>query len=532
MIHTNRKLLAGRWLLILLLTVSISASASAPPKYNVLFIAVDDMNDWISPLKGLTGVKTPNFDRLANMSMLFTNAHCASPACAPSRLSVMTGVHPARSGVMNNIGYDGPQWRKNPVLANVLTIEQFFKKAGYHTLAGGKIYHSLAPPWTLLNQADPDGWDFWFPNIHVPIPYQVRAPDRLAFPPGMKGARPNKYFTWAPLPQEDVKMADYQTVDWARYELMQKQEKPLFLAVGLFKPHMPWEVPQKYFDMYPLSSIPDLKIKENDLDDAFDHGRRLWHKFVLENNQWKNVMQAYMAALSFADAQLGRLLDGLQKSPLKDNTIVVLWSDHGMHMGEKENWEKFTLWERSTHVPLFFMAPGLTKPGTTCNVPVSLLDIYPTLCELIGETPPPNCDGQSLLPLLKGEHAAHKYPVTAYKFSIGSNVAYYPIDTGAAFAIRTERYRYIYYPVIGLEELYDHQTDDAEWDNIAYKASSKKIIAKLRAYMLEQVPSLKWTGKIPEGYHVLTDGSIKKTDFITLDKLQYPGKPRAKESGD
>lgn len=500
----------------------LHAVAQNSTKPNVLFIAVDDMNDWISPLKGIAGVKTPNFDRLAKRSVLFTKAYCTSPACAPSRLSVMTGVHPAKSGVMNNIGYDGPEWRKNSVLKDVVTMEQFFKSKGYATLAGGKIYHSLAPPWTMINQADPDGWDFWFPSIHVPIPYQVRAPDSVIFPPNMIGLRGNKYFTWAPLMVKDEKMADYQTVDWARYELQQKRDKPLFLAVGLFKPHMPWEVPQKYFDLYPLSSIPDIKVKENDLEDAFDHGRRLWHKFVVDNHQWKKVVQAYMACLSFADAQLGRLLDGLDSSGKKDNTIVVLWSDHGMHFGEKENWEKFTLWEEATRVPLFVIVPGITPAGTTSNVPVSLLDIYPTLAELIGEKAPATCDGQSLVSLLKQQTVQHNTPVMAYNFDVGSPVAFYPMDKGPAYAVRTERYRYIYYPVIGLEELYDHQTDDNEWDNIAYKPAMKSTVLSCRETMLQTVKGLHWSDEDPKGYKVLADGSVRKIDFVPLDKLMYP----------
>lgn len=495
---------------------------NAKQKPNVLFIAIDDMNDYVSILKGIPGVKTPNLERLAKRSMLFTNAQCAAPACAPSRLSIMTGVHPAHSGVMNNTNADGPYWRKIPLLSSIPTMEQFFKKNGYHTLAGGKIYHSLAPPWTQLNQADPDGWDFWFPSVHVPIPYQVRAPEKDIYHSEWKGNLPNPYFTWYPLKVQDEKMADNQTVDWANYEMMQKQEKPLFLAVGLFKPHMPWEVPQKYFDMYPLSSVPDIKIKENDLEDAFDHGRRLWHKYVLENNQWKKALQAYMACLTFADDELGRLLDGLEKSPLKDNTIIVLWSDHGMHFGEKENWEKFTLWEEATRVPLMFSVPGVTKGGTVCSTPVSLIDIYPTLAELIGETPPPSCDGQSLVPLLKNQTREHNTPVTAYNFDRGSRTAYYPMDSGPGYAVRTERYRYIYYPSNGLEELYDHQNDENEWDNIAYKPANHTTILDLRKRMIRVAPDLVWTNATPRGYTIRADGTVRKNDFIPLDKLEYP----------
>lgn len=510
-----------RSLLCLLLLFGALRAPAQNRKPNVLFIAIDDMNDWVSILHGLPGVKTPNLERLARMSTLFTNAQCASPACAPSRLSIMTGVHPARSGVMNNIGYDGPEWRKNPVLKDVKTLEQFFKDNGYTTLAGGKIYHSLAPPWQQLNQADPDGWDFWFPSMSVPIPYQVRAPDNLIFHPEWKGKAPNQYFTWAPLQVRDDKMADNQTVNWARYEMMQPRSKPLFLAVGLFKPHMPWEVPQKYFDMYPLDSIPDLAVKANDLEDAFDHGRRLWHKYVVENNQWKKVLQAYMACLTFSDAQLGLLLDGFEKSPLKNNTIVVLWSDHGMHLGEKDNWEKFTLWEESTRVPLLFHLPGQTTSAQVAT-PVSLLDIYPTLAELTGMKAPATCDGESLAGLIKGKTKTHGAPVTAYNFDRGSRVAYYKMDTGPAYAVRTADYRYIYYPTIGLEELYDHRSDPNEFDNIAYKASMKTVVEAHRKLVLQRVPSLTWNGQAPRGYTVRPDGTVHKDNFIPLDALTYP----------
>lgn len=158
-------------------------------------------------------------------------------------------------------------------------------------------------------------------------------------------------------------MADYQIVDWANYELSQKHDKPLFLAVGLTKPHDPWEVPQKYFDLYPLDSIQDVVMKKDDLADAWIHGRRPLDKFIVDNKQTKKVIQAYMATISFTDAMLGRLLDGFEKSSYKDNTIIVLWSDHGMHMGEKENWEKFTLWERSLRAPLFLWHLASPRQG-------------------------------------------------------------------------------------------------------------------------------------------------------------------------
>ena len=310
---------------------------------------MDDLNDWINTNSwaGRRGIKTPNFKRLADMSMSFLNSNVPAPACAPSRLAIMTGVHPVNSGVT---GWRNPEWRKVPKLEKVETIEQFFKARGYKTLAGGKIYHTLAPPRVISNQSEDFGWDFYFPSVQVPIPFQVRAPlDSITVKNITEIPQPD-YFSWGAIPLDDKYMADYQIVDWANYELSQKHDKPLFLAVGLTKPHDPWEVPQKYFDLYPLDSIQDVIMKKDDLNDAWIHGRRPLDKFIVDNKQTKKVIQAYMATISFTDAMLGRLLDGFEKSSYKDNTIIVLWSDHGMHMGEKENWEKLKQKERKKSV--------------------------------------------------------------------------------------------------------------------------------------------------------------------------------------
>lgn len=490
-----------------------SAQTNSSAKPNVLFISVDDLNDWINPvhLGGLPGLKTPNFERLAKMSMRFTNAHVPSPACAPSRAAIMTGVHPAKSGIT---GWKNAQWRKVPALKEVQTIEQFFKGKGYTTLAGGKIYHTLAPPRAVINQSEASGWDYYYPSLAVPIPFQVRAPLKVIDPKLFVGTQPD-YFTWGPIALGDEYMADYQIVDWANYQLTQKYEKPLFLAVGLTKPHDPWEVPRKYFDMYPLESVPNIPIKENDLGDAFVHGRRPLHKFIVDNDQQKKVVQAYMATISFTDAMLGRLLDAFEKSAYKNNTIVVLWSDHGMHMGEKENWEKFTLWERSTRAPLFVIAPGVTKGGSSTHKPVGIIDLYSTLAELIGEKVPSYVDGESLVPMLKGQNFNHKGVVTGYALKEAANA-----PGGDAYTIRTDKYRYIYYPFINLEELYDHTVDANEWDNIAYKQAGKKIVIEHRKLLLEQVSHLRWPGGSPKGYTISKDGIITKDDYPILDSIK------------
>ncbi len=459
-------------------------------KPNILFIAVDDMNDWVGFLDGNPGMKihTPNIDRFAASSMIFTNAHTPAPACAPARTAILTGVHHARSGVGNVYWGDGPKWREFPALKDVETLEQFFKNRGYKTLGAGKIYHSQAPPWTATSQAEPANWDFYFPSAYISHPFQIRAPKEVIYPPDVDNeSRPGGkgWWTWGPIQVPDNKMADYHVVDWARYQLSQEHKKPFFLAAGVWKPHDPWEVPRKYFDLYPLDSIVLPVCKENDLDDAVDHGRRWIFQWVVDNHQWKKIVQAYAAAITFSDAMVGRLLDAFENSQYADNTIVVLWSDHGMHMGEKENFEKFTLWEESTRVPLVISVPGLTRAGSRCDQPVSLMDIYPTLAELTGFERPSHLDGQSLVPQIKDPEAGRKPVITSYKFAWAEK----PFS---GHAVRSRRYRYIYYPEINREELYDHETDPNEWDNIAYQKAYKSIIDEHRAILLEMMPDLSW----------------------------------------
>ncbi len=478
-------------------------------KQNILFIAVDDLNDWVGYLGGHSDMKiqTPNIDRLASSSMIFTNAHTPSPACAPARAAILTGVHHARSGVENVHWGDGPEWRNFPGLKNIETLEQFFKNRGYKTMGAGKIYHSQAPPWTPTSQVEPDNWDFYYPSPYISHPHQIRAPKDVIYPKDVDNkGRPggeNGWWTWGPIPESDEKMADYHVVDWANYQLGQEHKNPFFMAIGVWKPHDPWEVPQKYFDLYPLEDIKLPTYKNNDLEDAFDHGRRWIYKWTKENNQWEKVVQAYAAAISFSDAMVGRLLNTLENSQYAQNTIIVLWSDHGMHMGEKENIEKFTLWEDSTRVPLIISAPGVTQKGSVCHQPVSLVDIYPTLVDLIGFDIPEHLDGHSLLPQIKNPLERTIPVISSYRFSWTEK----PV-TG--HAVRSERYRYIYYVDGGLEELYDHTTDPYEWDNIAYKKENRKIINEHRAVLLDMLPKLTWSNKIPDGYRVNKEGNLHR----------------------
>jgi arylsulfatase A-like enzyme len=268
-------------------------------------------------------------------------------------------------------------------------------------------------------------------------------------------------------------MADYKVVDWAISELNKKHDKPFFQAVGIFRPHIPWFVPQKYFDLYPLDKLKLPEILEGDLDDCSEIGqkfcRRKWQTWLVKHDKWKEAVQGYLASISFADAQLGRLLDAFEASDYADNTVIVLWSDHGMHIGEKEHWEKFTLWEESTRVPLMIAGPSVKQPGRKSNQSVSLLDVYPTLVELCGYETFDQLEGQSLVNLLHDPAATRKRPaITTW----GKN----------NHAVRTERWRYIHYKN-GDQELYDHNNDPDEYHNLAGDKKYAPLMKELAQWL-------------------------------------------------
>jgi arylsulfatase A-like enzyme len=265
-------------------------------------------------------------------------------------------------------------------------------------------------------------------------------------------------------------------VDWAIGEMRAPQPKPLFLAVGLFRPHIPFEVPQKWFDLHPLAGVKLPVTQADDLADAHEPDRRSWHKWVVENKQWEKLLQGYLASISYMDHQVGRLLEALDATPMKDNTIIVLWSDHGFHIGEKENWEKFTLWNQATRVPLFIHAPRLSRDGQQTRQPATLTDLYPTLCELAGLPVPAQCDGASLVPHLKNPDApCTRTSLTSYVFHG---------EKTASHAVSDARYRFIRYGD-GFEELYDLETDPDEFTNRA----ADPALAEVKARLAEALPS-------------------------------------------
>lgn len=415
---------------------------------DILFIAVDDLNDWTGHLGGHPQARTPNIDRLVSRGVTFTNAHCAAPACNPSRTALMSGVRPWRSGV-----YVNPDPAAG-VLKNTLTLNRHFLAQGYQVLGGGKIYHGRG------SEGRDDTWTEWAGR------FSTQGGNRSNLN-GLKKA----HFDWGPLDNRPQDMGDYKLTDWAIDKLTNRpSDAPLFLAVGYVKPHLPWYVPQEYFDRFPLASIRLPEVTESDLDDLPDAGRKMAHPegdhaAVVKGDQWKRAVQGYLATISFLDDQVGRLLKALEESPRAKQTIVVWWTDHGWHLGEKQHWRKFALWEDATRTSFAIAAPHVTQPGTRCNAPVDYTSVYPTLCELAGLDIPDHVPGKSLLPLLKDPEADWEH-VAICSHGRGNH------------AVIDPRYRYIRY-ADGSEELYDHTSDPREWNNIAGQTDAAEVIRRL-----------------------------------------------------
>ena len=446
-----------------------SAFAAPAAKPNVIFVSVDDMNDWIGCLRGYPGVQTPNIDRLAKRGALFADTHCASPLCNPSRTALFTGMRPSTSGVYNNETYFRPN------LPDAVTIPQYFKKHGYHVAGAGKVFHHVAgfnPPdqWDEFQlQEFDDPWyrrDEWYPwNKKVP------APAGHPFN-GLKNFQGE--FDWGVLPKSEAAYGDMRAIEFGKAFLERKHDKPFFLCVGLWHPHIPMFSPQRFWDMYPDDKVRLPEIRDNDLDDVPEEGkqmasfRREEHERIVKEGKWKEAIHAYLAAISFADRMVGMMLDALDASPYAKNTTLVFWSDNGWHLGEKQHWHKSTLWQRATHVPMIWAGHGVKSAGKTRPQPVNLLDIYPTLVEICGLAPKADLEGTSIAPLLKD--AGRKWRPTVSTYLQGNH------------AVISERWRYIHYKNGG-EELYDRKADPNEFTNLAGDAKLAAVKQELAAYL-------------------------------------------------
>lgn len=465
-----------------LVSASIVSSVHAGDKAtkpNILFIAIDDQNDWIGCLDGHPQIQTPNIDRLAERGTVFLNAHCQSPLCNPSRTSLMTGKRPDNTGIYGL----APWFRDVPELQDLVTLPQYLRQNGYQTASAGKIYHG-----GYGRKKKDDEFEILGPPAGV----GVRPKKKLVQTPN-----PHPLVDWGVFPHSDEDKGDWKVASWGVDQLEKKDlQEPFFLSVGFFLPHVPCYATQKWFDLYPDD---DTVLPPIVMNDRADTPRFSWYlhwklpetrlQFLREANEWRNLVRSYLACTSFVDSQVGRVLDALEASGQADNTIVVLWSDHGWHLGEKEITGKNTLWDRSTRVPLIFAGPGVTA-GQRCNRPAELLDIYPTLVDLCGLPPLAQLDGHSLRPQLEDATAEREWPA---------------ITTHNAnnHGLRTERWRYIEY-ADGSRELYDMEADLNEFTNLADKPEYAGVIANLR----RQLPP---TSKLP------APGSASR--ILTIDEL-------------
>jgi choline-sulfatase len=448
------------FVVVMLAIAAFSKPAEAADKPNVIFIAIDDQNDWIGALGGHRLAKTPNIDALANRGTIFLNAHCQAPLCNPSRTSLMLGLRPSTTGIFGL----APWFREVPELAKRVTLAQHFHSNGYTTLTTGKIFHG--GPAAQQRQSE---FDIWGPGSSIGA-----TPPQKLIPPTPMGNHP--LMDWGVFPHDDLDKGDYKIATWTVEQIQSaRKDKPFFLAAGFFLPHVPCYATQKWFDLYPDD---DSVLPEILFGDRQDTPRFSWYlhwelpeprlKWVQENHQWRNLVRSYLACTSFVDAQIGRIVEAVDQANLSDNTIIVLWSDHGWHLGEKGITGKNSLWERSTRVPLIFAGPGIAAGGR-CEQPAELLDMYPTLLELCSLEEREDLEGISLGPQLRNANELRDRPaITSH--NQGNH------------AIRSQRWRYIEY-ADGSQELYDLKSDPNEWTNLAKHAELLPIITEHRRWL-------------------------------------------------
>tara|TARA_A100001391_G_scaffold204777_2_gene201725 strand:+ start:210 stop:1727 length:1518 start_codon:yes stop_codon:yes gene_type:complete len=435
MIHRSTAFLAIS--LAMTFVGSAAAARGDNQRPNVLFIAIDDMNDWTGFLGGHPQAHTPNMDALARRGVNFTNAHCVAPACSPCRLGLLYGVEPFHSGLYPFYNHDKIQpW----ITEHYTSLPKTLRDQGYQTYGAGKIFHSSTHydiDWSDYHQVQKTKL------VYAPEQgYQIGKSDKMAFCP-----------TTNPLTEHP----DYQVADYGIEVLSDKHDQPFFLAVGIVKPHLAFVCPEQFFEMIEQPVQAPL-IRNGDLADVPWAGRsmaNLGDDFKFRNDEaWQRVRHAYLACITWADFNIGRVLDALAASPHAKNTVVVVWSDHGYHLGEKRSFRKFSLWEEATRVPLIIYDPRrhVGEPEN-CVEPVSLIDLYRTITELAGVEAPQYVDGDSLVPQLDNPSEAIPEPAIT-TWGRGN------------YSLRDARYRYTRY-FDGGEELYDHQTDLQEWTNLA-----------------------------------------------------------------
>jgi len=449
------------------------------PRSNVLFIAVDDLNNYLGYL-GDPNAKTPNIDKLAAMGVAFTNAHCQAPLCGPSRASLLTGLRPSTTGIYGMIKDDSIKTEKN-ILKNNVSLPEYFKKEGYQTYGVGKLFHNFAPKGAF----EISGGRFSGPTPNHS--FGPKPEQRMVWE-GYAAEKPEKYgrtsTDWGAFPENDSEMPDYQNTQWAIEQLKQHQsEKPFFMGVGYLRPHVPLHVPQKWFDLYPLDELKLPPYLESDFEDIPDIAKNEvaylpmmpTTEWAIETDNWKKILQAYLACISFVDNEIGKLLAELENSPHASRTVIVLWSDHGYRIGEKGTFAKQALWEEATRTPLIFAGPEVPR-NKKVDVPVELLSIYPTLLEMCNLPPNAQNEGISIFSLFDGENDKKDWSaLTTYGYNNHS--------------IRTNDFRYIRYED-GSEELYDMEDDPNQFVNLSDSGDYRNV--KASHQLLFPVKVAKW----------------------------------------
>jgi len=462
MIRTTLVASLGRLLAVMAFVLSspFPHMASAAERPNILIISIDDLNDWVGCLGGHGQARTPNIDRLAGRGTLFSNAHCQAPVCTPSRASLVTGLYPSSTGLyFLSPGLAGSEETRRRV-----TLVEHFARAGYKTMGAGKFHHNNEDKFYQHYGGRMGGFG--------PFPRK-----KLNYPTGLK------LWDWGRFPQRDEDTPDFKVADFAISQLGKAHENPFLLVAGFWRPHVPMYAPPRWFEAFPLNHVQLPQVHKDDRADLPRYAQDLTighpaprHSWFLEHDKWRSAVQSYLASVAFVDHQVGRVLDALDQSDYRSNTIVVLLSDHGWHLGEKERWAKRSLWENSTRVPLVVAAPG--KPeNKQCSAPVGLIDVFPTLLALAGLPPQPDHEGRSLAPLLEDPNADWDRPIRT-TFGPGNH------------ALRSRHWRYIRY-ADGSEELYDHHSDPHEWHNLAGDSQYAEQIAKLRKWLpREEKPAI------------------------------------------
>ena len=440
----------------------------------MLLVAVHDLNTHVG-CYGNPIVKTPNIDGLASRGILFEHATCQAPICGPSRASMMTGHRPESTGVYDN--YVGFRDR----LPDVVTLPRFFKDNGYTTMQIGKVFHGQ---WD-----DPDAWCNWRPEMPLTFPEKSKREQALA--ESMTPAE--RMMRWGPTDNEDAAETDGSAARRAVQAIEELEDRPFFIGLGFHKPHTPLIAPQQYFDLYDPDEI-EVRTGPR-VEGNYHRYLRAYAKRDLTERDAREVVAAYYACTSFMDAQLGLVLEALERKGLTDTTIVVFWSDHGWLLGEHWCWAKHCLWEEACRVPLVVTGPGVAHPGRPCSGLVESVDLYPTLAELCGLGVPDALQGLSMVPLMQDPDRDWKRcAITQHRVPLGPRQGYRTVEGDLlGTSIRTDRYRYTEWGAKEKVELYDHDHDPYEYRNVAGNPAYADTVAELHELL-----GAGWRGAMPE----------------------------------